>query len=600
MKSINEIKLNQLTKNRTYFASPDSWEDQVLYFLMTDRFSDGKEKKENLFNRAQDFENAMNNPKRKEKWFFHSDKWNGGTLKGIKSKLNYLKELGITAIWISPVFKQVAFEPTYHGYGIQNFLEIDPNFGSREDLQELTREAHKNGMYILLDIILNHAGNVFAYTDTDRIYQNICYPVKGFRNHKGEAVLPTENIDFSTIGPDDGVYPTELMHHDTFTRKGRIINWDNYPEYIEGDFLLLKNINLGQGDYTNFQPSEALRILCQCYKYWIACADIDGFRLDTVKHLEPGATRFFVNEIHEFAYTLGKNNFYILGEITGGLNFAVDTLKKTGLDAALGINQISDKLEETAKGYADPTEFFKLFKNSELLGEDEYRWYKDNIVTMFDDHDMVSQQAIKSRFCGDTNTGKLLLNALFLNLMTPGIPCIYYGSEQCFDGSGNIDNMVREAMFACNFGAFRSQGKHFFDTDHFVYRELKKIIALRKNNITLTQGRIFVRELSNDGKRFYIPAKNNEERFQGVIAWSRVFSSDEIVLLINCSIETAQTVYVTIDAHLNSTTDVFEIIYSSDENDLLAACSVYKHDKRKSIKVTVPQHGSIALRRRTA
>ena len=130
-------------------------------------------------------------------------------------------------------------------------------------------------------------------------------------------------------------------------------------------------------------------MLTECYKYWIAYADIDGFRLDTVKHLEQGATRYFSTEIHEYTKTIGKNNFYIIGEITGGLEFAVETLEKTGLNAALGINKIPEKLENVTKGYTDPVEFFDIFKNSKLLGENENTWYRDNVITMFDDHDMV-------------------------------------------------------------------------------------------------------------------------------------------------------------------------------------------------------------------
>jgi glycosidase len=85
----------------------------------------------------------------------------------LTSKIGYLKRLGVTAIWISPIFKQVKFQDTYHGYGIQNFLEVDPHFGSRDDLKTLIKIAHQQGIYVVLDIILNHTGNIFSY-DADR------------------------------------------------------------------------------------------------------------------------------------------------------------------------------------------------------------------------------------------------------------------------------------------------------------------------------------------------------------------------------------------------------------------------------------------------
>ena len=93
-------------------------------------------------------------------------------MKGLKSKLGYLKRLGVTALWVSPIFRQVTFEPTsYHGYGIQNFLDVDPHFGTREDFRDFVDLAHEHGIYVILDIIAHHTGNVFNYA-ADR------YPVR--------------------------------------------------------------------------------------------------------------------------------------------------------------------------------------------------------------------------------------------------------------------------------------------------------------------------------------------------------------------------------------------------------------------------------------
>jgi glycosidase len=93
--------------------------------------------------------------------------WQGGTLQGLKSKLGYLRRLGITALWVSPIFRQVAFEPSYHGYGIQNFLDVDPHFGTHEEFREFVQAAHARGIYVILDIIAHHTGTVFSY-DEDR------------------------------------------------------------------------------------------------------------------------------------------------------------------------------------------------------------------------------------------------------------------------------------------------------------------------------------------------------------------------------------------------------------------------------------------------
>lgn len=592
MKHAAEINLKRITEEKSFFPSPINWEDQVLYFLLIDRFSDGKEKE--LYNNDKDYENALRDEKTKKTWLEYGDKWNGGNLKGLESKLGYLKKMGVTAIWISPVFKQVPFEESYHGYGIQNFLEVDPHMGTKKDLKELVKSAHQQGIYVILDVIINHTGNVFRYEETDTPYNGNEYNVKAFHDKEGEPTIPIDNIEIEKVWPDGGVWPQELMNLNTFTRKGYIVNWDAYPEYTHGDFYSLKNINSGSGGLNNFQPSDAFKIITECYKYWLAYADVDGFRLDTVKHLEPGAVRYFVTEIHEFANSIGKSNFYVFGEIMGGYEFAIDNLKQTGIDAALGINKIPETLENVAKGYLDPIEFFNLFKNSELLGEDEYKWYRNNVVTMFDDHDMVTQAHNKSRFCADKSTAQLLTNSLFLNLMSPGIPCIYYGTEQCFDGSGDSDKYVRESMFGGNFGAFRTYGKHFFDEKNPVFVELSKIIKTRNEYIALRQGRFYQREISYEGEEFHLSHKLGNERHSGIVAWSRILSSDEIVLAANCDLENNRNVNVLIDTTLHKPDEEFKCIYSTDSSQVGSRTKVIDIEGRLVLNLTVPIHGCCA------
>ena len=400
----------------------------------------------------------------------------GGNLKGLQSKIGYLKRLGVTALWISPIFKQVRFQETYHGYGIQNFLEIEPRFGTREDLKQVVRIAHENGIYVILDIILNHAGNVFSY-EPDRYWtenppgnwyldprwDNNSYQVKGWNDSNGNPTIPFVKADPQNPPDENGaVLPLEFQNPTVFTQKGRINNWDYEPEFCQGDFFDLKDIHHGYGSVDDYQVSDALRHLCEVYKYWIAYADIDGYRIDTVKHMDIGATRYFVSVIRGFTQSIGKESFFLLGEITGGRQRAYETLELTGLSAALGIDDIPDKLEYLVKGYRNPNEYFSLFRNSELVHKSSHIWFRNKVVTSFDDHDQVRKSDRKARFCADSGASKVVLNVLALNALTLGIPCIYYGSEQCFDGEGGNDRYIREAMFGGEFGAFRTRGVHFF------------------------------------------------------------------------------------------------------------------------------------------
>ncbi len=589
MKSIEEIELKKLAAEREYTKSPEAWEEQILYFLVVDRFADGEDYP--LYNSEEDYENALETEEKEKRWLEASYSWNGGNFKGLIKKLDYLKELGVTAIWVSPILKQPVFSQSYHGYGTQNFLEVDPHFGSREDLKNFVDEAHARDIYVILDVIVNHSGDVFAYEGDPPEYEDKIHDVKGFRNQDGAPDIDPENPDKDLAWPDGGIWPIELFDLNSFSRKGYITDWENFPEYIEGDFFSLKNIDTGSGDLNDFRASDALRLITECYKYWIAYADIDGFRLDTVKHMYPGATKYFVTEIKEFAYTLGKKNFYIIGEITGGMEFARNLMNQTGLSAALGINEIPKNLEEVAKGYRPASDYFSIFTNFELLGEKEYKWYQDNIITMFDDHDMVYQDDHKERFAADKTTAPLLENAIFLNLFTAGIPCIYYGTEQAFDGSGDDAHYVRESMFGGDFGAFRSQDRSFFDQEYHTYRTMSALTELRKGHMSLKTGRQYLREVAGEDEDFHWPGSDNG-RCNEVVGWSRIFSQEEYLLAINCNLENDLTVKIMIDSDLQEPGEEFICIYSSRDEFIDSTSEVQELDPENYfLEVTVPAAG---------
>ena len=599
--------------NRSFFPSPAAWEDQVLYFLMLDRFSDGREKgcrgnngkkvaggATPLF-QPTDAGNAVQTPEDVARWRDAGGRWVGGTLKGLTSKIGYLQRLGVTAIWVSPIFKQIAFQETYHGYGIQNFLDVDPHFGTREDLKKLVETAHKHGIRVILDIILNHSGNVFGY-DADRYptpdgfmdprWDGRPYAVNGFHDKTGLPGIPFQPA--AAVGPDDAIWPAEFRQPNFYSCKGRISNWDYDPEFREGDFCDLKDILLGQGTLDAYQSSDALRSLCQVYKFWIAYADIDGFRVDTVKHMDPGATRFFTSVIHEFAQRIGKENFYLIGEITGGRKLAFDILEQTGLDAALGIDDIPDKLEYLVKGYRDPGEYFDLFRNSLLVQKESHVWFKNKVVTVFDDHDQVRKGQNKARFCaGGEASRKMALNVLALNATTLGIPCIYYGTEQCFDGAGDNDRYIREAMFGGEFGAFRSHKRHCFDEDAPIYRELAKILVIRREKIALRRGRQYLREISGDGENFGLPRMLGGE-IRSIVPWSRIFDDGEMLLAINTDPAGARTAWAIVDSSLHVAGDMLKCLYSTDParvGEMLEIREV--RSNLKAVRMTVPAAGFV-------
>lgn len=647
-RSLKEINWTSLIQGRKFYPSPAAWEDEVLYFLLVDRFSDGKE-----YGGFADLDGApVNGPTAKRTtplfeieddawkadrqiWFEAGKRWCGGKINGLKDKLGYLKRLGVTAVWLSPIFKQVTGSDTYHGYGFQNFLDIEGKFGTREELKDFVVAAHSIGIRVILDIILNHAGDVFAYQGNLPYFYwgGKQWPVQGFRQKSNDAgSLPFGPIDMNMhpeVWPEGAIWPNEFQEKNVWTCQGEIKEWDNFPEYLDGDFSSLKDLNHGQAlidcsilcnpnslenikkRIDGFQASQTLFNLVEVYKFWIAYADIDGFRVDTVKHMEPGAMRIFANAIREFAQSLGKEDFYIIGEVTGGRALAVDIVNTTGINAALGIDDIQGKLEFLAKGKCspgDPTSneqkgYFDLFINSLLDDKATHQWYGKHIVVMFDDHDQVGTKH-KFRFCGDSSESYHFLPvALGLNLTTAGIPCIYYGTEQAFTGAdyrigdddSYSDTFLRECMFGGPFGSLQSTGRHFFNEAHEVYQFIKEVCALRRQqqHIALRRGRQYLRKVSITGQDgdFYYPQPIGGE-LRWVVAWSRIFADSEYLCAINTDAYKPLTIWVTVDKALNPPGGQMTCLLSTDSAQKGEKVSIEQRNG-SAIKINVPKAGFV-------
>src|SRR5918999_2092157 len=244
----DSIRRNVLLPRRQhYYPSPADWRDEVLYFLLVDRFSD--EAPRPLLDR-RNLRAARPRLPNGQDWRW--DRWQGGTIRGVKSRLDYLKNLGVSTLWLSPVFKQRGHLDTYHGYGIQDFLEVDPRFGSRQDLVDLVAEAHAQGLRIILDIIFNHSGHNWLYPantpggpDTP-VYTTGRHSFGTLRDAQGQPVAAIQ-------GREDGVWPSEFQDVDYYTRAGNgnlgagDIN-DPNAEHKRTDFNTLRDFSLGEPD----------------------------------------------------------------------------------------------------------------------------------------------------------------------------------------------------------------------------------------------------------------------------------------------------------------------------------------------------------------
>jgi glycosidase len=591
--------------------SPLDWRDQTIYFLLPDRFSDERVDERPLYNRAQP---EQFRPADTRAWMEAGKVFQGGTLKGIQARLAYLQDLGVTTLWVGPVWRQRADLQTYHGYGIQNFLDVDPRFGTRQDLRDLVDAAHARGMYVILDIIYNHSGNNWYYDDHGRAVSTMPYrfaPPYAFHSWRSRLGMPQRIIQ----DVDDGVFPREFQNLEWYTRAGQIMNWDAaswedplHPsvEFRRGDFFDLKDFDHSRKD--------TLDALVKVYQYWIAVSDCDGYRIDTVKHIDPESSRRFCSAIREYCETIGKENFFLLGEVTGGEYMAGSYLDLFGrnLDAILDIGEAKTHLRAMAKGLGDPQAFFDQYSAADLLGS--HRETGRYHVSVLDDHDMVGND--KRRFAAGVAIParyEQVAHAVGIMLTTLGIPCIYYGTEQAFDGTvdrhdfgieptlGFEDRYIREGMFGATFGAFKTSGCHFFDPDHPAYLRIAAINRVRNgrgnNGLALRRGRQYLREIARaKGEPYAYPGVSD------VTAWSRILFQHEVLVAVNTHGVEARSAFVTVDANLHPPGSVLCVLYSGDWTDaelkqppVGEKVTVEGHTGRSVVWVDLPPAGMVVL-----
>jgi glycosidase len=581
----------ELPKRQSYFASSADWRDEVLYFLLVDRFSDGEEDSRQLLDRTNLTAARPASPDgeawRWDRWAESgADRWQGGNIAGVTSKLDYLKSLGVTTIWLSPIFKQRAHLDTYHGYGIQDFLEVDPRFGTRQELVDLVSAAHERGIRIILDIIFNHSGSNWVYPNGE--WQP---PYKQFPDSYdfGNWLDEVGQTAAAISSPEQGVWPLELQNSQYYTRAGcgdlgaGDIN-DTNSEHKRTDFLTLRDFNLG--------TAGSLSDLARCYKYWIALTDCDGFRIDTLKHVSPEEARNFCGSIKEFATNIGKQDFFLIGEIAGGdynQNRYLNVLARN-LNSALDIGAMRLTLGGVAKGLQHPTLYFSGFDPGKAeMGS--HRQVGERHVSVLDDHDHVFGDKI--RFSSEAGTDHQVVAAVALQLFTLGIPCIYYGTEQGLAGPESSerhwlpdwkrsDRYLREAMFGPlhprskglaglpasadtfddtlpGFGPFGTAGQHCFDEQHGTYRRIAAMNAVRAAFPALRQGRQYLRPIAF--LNFPFAVYGNGEIF----AWSRILDDEEVLCVMNPHGNEARGADVLVDAGLNAAGTNFTVVLNSSQ-----------------------------------
>jgi glycosidase len=562
-------------QRESFHPSPVDWREEILYFLLPDRFSDEKtDGRTPLDLNNTPFPPNAPVPVQWDQWA-HSGggRWQGGTLKGLESRLAYLEELGVTAIWIGPVFKQRLHLNTYHGYGIQDFLEVDAHFGTREDLISVVSAAHKKNIRVILDIIFNHSAWNWNYegNQSDPPYR----PWPGYYKDIFWLDKTGNESAGALTDPNGAVWPIELQAPDAYTRAGKgSLGGENlddvHAEFRRTDF------DGSMRDF-NFDREATLTDLARCYKYWIALTDCDGFRLDTLKHVGTGVARSFCGTIKEFASNLGKTNFFLVGEVGGpDMNAATyRSVLQSNLNATLDIGESRVALTGVAKGFRPASHYFDMVAQwDSSLGS--HRDAGLHHVVVLDDHDHVFGS--KVRFSTDAASLHQVVAGVAIQLFSLGIPCIYYGTEQSLAGPplaqrqaylpdfGSSDKYLRETMFGAEhprksgaaglsatnptdtgmpgFAAFGASSKHCFRTNFTTYQRIKALIHTRQRHPVLRFGRQYLRPIRKSG--WFTNSGPGD-----IFAWSRILDEEEALVVVNGHGGSVSSAHVTVDAALN-------------------------------------------------
>ncbi len=460
------------------------WRDEVIYQVLVDRFANG-----NVNNDFQVRGGAL-------------ARYQGGDWQGMVDHLDYIESLGVTTLWISPVVKNVETDADvdgYHGYWAQDVTKTNPHFGDLADLRRLVAEAHKRKIKIVLDIVTNHMGQAFFYdmnlngkadiyiggtgstSKVERVSEfDPDWDPRGVQastslGNAGRApVIFIQDPSINRVTPQPGILGRLEGYHGF----GRILNYDDDKQRLLGDFPGgLKDVNT--------ESPEVREAMIDAYARWAELTDLDGFRIDTVKHVEYEFWEVFAPAVRARLAARGKKNFLMFGEAFDGndkllgsytlpkrldsvfyfsQHFQVyrDVYQNANSPDQKGTKQIADLWAERPKNYgSEPQEGGIGIPPSKAL------------VSFLDNHD-VARFLFYARGTEQEKKASMR-NALSLMMTESGIPCLYYGTEQDFAGGNDPAN--REVLWNTE---FKTTGDTFL---HFA-----KLARIRKTYAALRRG----------------------------------------------------------------------------------------------------------------
>ena len=521
-------------------------EDEIIYFVLPDRFENGDPANDRGGLKGDRLATGYDPS---AKGFFL-----GGDLKGLTARLDYLQGMGATAIWLAPIFKNKPVQGPagqesagYHGYWVNDFTTVDPHFGTEAEFKAFVDAAHVRGMKVYMDIIINHTSDVIFFREC--VGQPACpYRSKGdypySRRARDGAAANAGFAGDDDASPENWAKLTEPAYAYTpfipdAEKDVKRPAWLNDPAYYHnrgnttftgesstyGDFV-------GLDDLMTEHP-RVVAGMTEIFQSWIERFGIDGYRIDTAKHVNPEFWQQFVPAILATAKAKGIPNFHIFGEVaTGDMDPALtaEWTVRAGLPTNLDMAFFA-AVRDVLAGNKAPDHLVRLFAADILYAGGEPT--AQRLPTFVGNHDFGRFGHFADKAHPGASDEERLARAKLAHAMMfllRGVPTIYYGDEQGFTGDGN-DQDARETMFPSQVAVYNDNdligtdattAASNFDMGHPLYRALSELAAARKAAPALRYGKQVIR--SYDEK-------------PGLLAISRINPADgtDILVLFNTS-----------------------------------------------------------------
>jgi neopullulanase len=457
-------------------------EDEIVYFLLPDRFENGDTANDKGGLKGDRLKTGFDPS---AKGFYH-----GGDLKGLIKRLDYVQGLGATAIWVAPIFKNQAVRGAvgdesagYHGYWVTDFTTIDPHFGTEADFKTLVNAAHARGMKVYMDIITNHTADIIRYREC------VICPYRSRADYPGQAYTP-----YIPKGLEQAKTPAWLNDITLYHNRGN--STFHGESATMGDFVELDDVKT--------EDPRAVAGFIDVYGMWIDKYGVDGFRIDTARHVNPEFWQGFVPAILARAKARGIPNFHIFGEI-GGIGLEPGKLAiHTHVDGFPSVLDFAFRqaAADSIAGMGGTDKWWELFFQDPL--------YKGGIdaariqPTFISNHDngrfaYFVRKGLPGAGDAEVLARVRLAHAMLLTLR--GVPVIYSGDEQGFAGDG-WDQDSREDLFASKtpvyldnvlVGTKATHAQANFDTGHPLYAVISNLSMLRQKHAALRRGKQIIR-----------------------------------------------------------------------------------------------------------